>query len=166
MTTPTLSTERLSLVPLQPSDADEMATVLGDPALHAFIGGEPLDAQALRSRFERLAIGRSEDGREVWHNWIVRRLDTDEAVGTVQATAVPGAASAEIAWVIGVPWQGSGYASEAARALVEWLATTGMTTIETHIHPRHAASEKVAQRAGLTRTDELVTGERIWRIRI
>lgn len=163
MTTPTLSTERLSLVPLRPSDADEMATVLGDPALHAFIGGQPLDAEALRSRFARLAIGRSEDEPEEWHNWIVRRRDANEAIGTVQATVVP-STTAEISWVIGVPWQGSGYASEAARALVDWLLRTGVKTVEAHIHPQHAASEKVAQRAGLTLTEELLDGERVWRL--
>ena len=163
MTTPVLQTNRLELVPLQPDDAGEMAVVVGDPELHAFTGGEPLDTAALRDRFERLAIGRSQDGLEAWHNWIVRLLATGEAIGTVQATVVSDRSIAEVAWVIGVPWQGRGYASEAARALVAWLDTIGMTTIEAHVHPRHAASEKVAARATLSPTDELVDGERVWR---
>lgn len=140
-----------------------MAATLGDAALHAFTGGEPLDATALRSRFQRLVIGHSADGREEWHNWILRLLETDEAVGTVQATIVAAAAAAEIAWVIGVTWQGRGYASEAAPALVGWLAQTGVRVVEAHILPGHAASEKVARRAGLTQTDELVDVERVWR---
>lgn len=140
-----------------------MSVVLGDPALHAFTGGEPLDAAALRERFERLAIGRLADGGEAWHNWIVRLLATGEAVGTVQATVRANQSAAEIAWVIGVPWQGRGFASEAARALVAWLDGIGTATIEAHVHPNHAASGKVAARAGLSPTDELVGGERVWR---
>ena len=163
MTTPVLQTNRLSLVPLHPDDAGEMAVVLGDPALHAFTGGEPLDTAALRDRFGRLAIGRSDDGREDWHNWIVRLLATGEAIGTVQATVVADRSTAEIAWVIGVPWQGHGYAPEAAHALVAWLDGIGMAAIEAHVHPSHGASEKVAARASLIPTDELVDGERVWR---
>jgi RimJ/RimL family protein N-acetyltransferase len=163
MTAPVLRTDRLSLVPLRPDDAAEMEGVLGDPALHAFTGGDPLDAASLRERFERLGAGRSADGREAWHNWIVRLLATGEAVGTVQATLVADRSTAEIAWVIGVPWQGRGYASEAARAVVTWLDGIGLATIDAHVHPEHAASEKVAARAGLSLTDELVEGERVWR---
>lgn len=40
-----IATKRLELLPLQVEFADEMATVLGDPALHTFIGGAPLSAR-------------------------------------------------------------------------------------------------------------------------
>jgi RimJ/RimL family protein N-acetyltransferase len=163
MTTPVLRTDRLSLVPLRPDDAVEMAVVLGDPALHAFTGGKPLDVVALRDRFDRLATGRSADLREAWHNWIVRLDETGAAVGTVQATVLGEQRAADIAWVIGVPWQGRGYASEAANAVVSWLDGLGLITIQANIHPRHEASEKVASRAGLSPTDEVVEGERVWR---
>jgi RimJ/RimL family protein N-acetyltransferase len=163
MTTPVLRTDRLSLAPLRPDDAAEMAVVLGDPALHAFIGGEPLDASELRVRFERIAIGRSEDGRAAWHNWIVRLDATGEATGTLQATVATEQGTGELAWVIGVPWQGRGYASEAAQAVVAWLESTGLATIEAHVFPGHQASEKVAARAGLSPSDDLVDGERVWR---
>ena len=80
----------------------------------------------LTRRYARLVAGPADPSREVWHNWIVRLADDGTVVGTVQATIHPGAADAEVAWVIGVPWQGRGYASEAAAALVDWLAQTGI----------------------------------------
>jgi len=67
-----------------------------------------------------------------------------------------------IAWVIGVPWQGNGYATEAARALVAWLASQGAAVITAHIHQDHHASATVAARAGLTLTDGEADGERVW----
>jgi RimJ/RimL family protein N-acetyltransferase len=62
--------------------------------------------------------------------------------------------TAEIAWAVGVPWQGHGIASEAARALVGWLERRGVATITAHIHPNHHASATVATRAGLRPTGE------------
>ena len=70
---------------------------------------------------------------------------------------------AEVAWVVGVPWQGHGYASEAAAALVDWLAQTGVATVIAFVHPGHAASSAVARRIGLGPTEELVDGELVWR---
>lgn len=111
-------------------------------------------------------MGRSSDGTEEWHNWIVRLAADGTAIGTVQATVAVAELAAEIAWVIGVPWQGRGYASEAAAGLVEWLESTGTTTVIAHVHPDHVASGRVAARAGLSPTDELEDGERVWRRRV
>jgi RimJ/RimL family protein N-acetyltransferase len=149
------------LTPLRPSDADAMADVLGDEALHEFTGGHPLGLLELRRRYERLVAG-PDDPDESWLNWIVRRADDGAAIGTVQATVTGRAA--EIAWVIGVRWQGRGFAGEAATALVRWLREQGLPVITANIHPDHHASAGVAARAGLAVTDEEVDGERVWRV--
>jgi RimJ/RimL family protein N-acetyltransferase len=114
MTPEPIGTERLRLVPLTPGDADEMVEVLGDPRLHEFIGGHPATLAELRDRYAGLAAGPPPDRGEQWGNWIVRRRADQRAVGTVQATVTAGGAAAEVAWVVGVPWQGQGIASEAA----------------------------------------------------
>ena len=77
-------------------------------------GGEPPTLDGLRRRYEALAAGRSPDGTESWLNWIVRTHDGSPAVGVVQATIVDASSHASIAWEIGVPWQGHGFAAEAA----------------------------------------------------
>jgi len=161
--TPRLRTERLQLVPLDVDAASEMAVVLADPALYGFTGGEPPDEASLRDRYRRLGVGRSADGSQLWHNWIVRLAADGTAIGTVQATVAAAEPHAEIAWVIGVPWQGHGYAAEAATALAAWLEASGISTVIAHIHPDHDASGAVARRAGLEPTDELEDGERVWR---
>lgn len=68
-----------------------------------------------------------------------------------------------VAWVIGAAWQGRGYASESATALVDWLRGQGVTTINAAIHPAHLASAAVARRAGLVLTSAEVDGEQVWR---
>ena len=42
---------------------------------------------------------------------------------------------AEIAWVVGLDWQGRGYAAEAAQALVTWLDSRGTAVIQAHTPP-------------------------------
>jgi RimJ/RimL family protein N-acetyltransferase len=80
--------------------------------------------------------------------------------GTVQATIAN--RSAEIAWVVGTPWQGRGIAGEATRALVDWLATQRLHAVFAHIHPDHHASAAVATSAGLTPSDVRQDGEVRW----
>ncbi|MEO3756523.1 GNAT family N-acetyltransferase [Streptomyces sp. B6B3] len=155
-----IRTERLDLVPLVVGHAEEMAVVLGDPALHAFIGGAPATSDALRSRYQRMTAG-SPDPAVSWLNWVIRLREEDRLTGTVQAT-VDGPV-AEIAWVVGTPWQGRGIATEAARALVDWLGRQRVRTVVAHIHPDHRASAAVATAAGLAPTETWHEDERRWR---
>jgi RimJ/RimL family protein N-acetyltransferase len=161
---PTIRTERLLLAPLAVDDAEEMAVILSDQRLHEFTGGEPLPLDQLRERYRRLVVGRSADETERWFNWVVRLVDDGTAVGAVQATVVADGSSADVAWEVGVPWQGRGIASEAAAALVGWLLERGVADIRACIHPQHDASAAVAARAGLAATSEVEDGETVWRL--
>lgn len=142
-----------------------MVGVLGDARLHEFVGGQPATLEELRARYRQLVAG-SGDPAEWWGNWVVRTTTDGRAVGTVQATvaeAADGALSAEVAWVTGLAWQGQGFATEAARALVDWLHGRGVAEVTANIHPAHHASAAVARGAGLHPTGDEVDGETVWR---
>lgn len=156
----TIGTRRLTLLPLAPGHAEEMAEVLADPRLHEFIGGVPLSSDRLRVRYERLVAGPEEPG-VFWCNWVVRLDSADRLAGTVQATVT--GERAEVAWVVGTAWQGQGLAKEAARGLVGWLHRKGVTTLVAHVHPEHLASAAVAAAVGLVPTAERQDGEIRWR---
>lgn len=157
-------TPRLVVTPLVVDDADAMAHVLGDASLYTFIGGEPPTRDALRARYTRFVVGASPCGRERWLNGIVRTRAGGEAVGTVQATVLQGGAEARLAWVVGVPWQGRGYAKEAAAGLAAWLAAEpGIAVLTALVHPAHEASRAVARHLGLALTGEREDGEDVWR---
>ncbi|MEW2416455.1 GNAT family N-acetyltransferase [Streptomyces sp. NPDC046866] len=161
----TIETPGLSLVPLVVEHADEMAVVLGDPALHVFTGGAPHSPQALRARYERLVAG-SPDPAVKWWNWVIRLRGDARLAGTVQATLTPAGQgwAAEVAWVVGTPWQGRGIAGEAARGLVAWLRAHGVRAVRAHIHPGHHASAAVAAGAGLAPTGQVHEGEVRWEL--
>ncbi|AHW65667.1 GCN5-related N-acetyltransferase (GNAT) domain containing protein (plasmid) [Corynebacterium glyciniphilum AJ 3170] len=99
-------------------------------------------------------------------NWIVRV--SGEPAGYVQATVVSqdNQTVAELAWVIGVRFQGRGLATRSAQLMCTWLQDHGVSHFRALIHPDHAASAAIAARLGLRRsgltTDD---GEIIWRTR-
>jgi RimJ/RimL family protein N-acetyltransferase len=141
-----------------------MVDLLGDPGLYTFTGGSALTLPQLEARYRRQVAG-SPDGREAWHNWVVRRTLDARAVGYVQATVtgVVGAESAALAWVIGADFQGQGYAREAAALMVDHLTGWGITSYTADIHPEHLASQAVARSIGLGPTQQIVAGEVRWR---
>jgi RimJ/RimL family protein N-acetyltransferase len=161
MTTDQISSARLRLVPLTVADAAEMVRVLSGEALYAYTGGAPPGLDELRARYAGQVAGPPGGGEE-WRNWILRREPGGEAVGYLQATITGEGRRAEIAWVVGLPWQGQGYASEAAKALAGWLDARGVAAIQAHIHPEHAASAAVARRAGLRPSGVIEDGEQLW----
>ncbi|MEW1724375.1 GNAT family N-acetyltransferase [Streptomyces sp. NPDC093109] len=179
LSTTSIETERLTLLPLRVAHAEEMAAALADPALHTFIGGEPATAEELRRKYAAMVAG-SPLPVISWCNWVigVRPEDGRDSrdmpdghgrsplAGYVQATVAPGRHGAgpvaEIAWVVGTPWQRRGIAKEAARGLVRWLAERDVRTLRAHIHPDHRASAAVAASLGLAPTDEWYDGEVRW----
>ncbi|MFB7776734.1 GNAT family N-acetyltransferase [Streptomyces bauhiniae] len=156
-----IRTARLDLLPLRVEHAKEMAGVLADPALHRFIGGTPYTPDALTARYRRLVAG-SPDPEVIWLNWVLRLREDSRLTGTVQATLSAANGTAEIAWVVGTPWQGRGIAKEAAVALVAWLTAYPVRRITAHIHPDHHASAAVARAAGLAPTPERQDDEVRW----
>jgi RimJ/RimL family protein N-acetyltransferase len=161
-----IQTRRLVLEPLAAEHAEEMAAVLDDHRLHRYIGGAPLALTELRKRYSRLAGGPGPYHQEGWLNWIVRRRRDRQPVGTVQATVTPGESGpqASVAWVVGMPYQGFGFATEAGAALIAWLGDHGVHAVQASIHPDNTASAAVARRLGLHPTDDYAGDEIIWRL--
>lgn len=162
---PPLSTaSSVALRRLRIDDAHEMTAVLADPALYTFTGGEPPAEDDLERRFAIKAPGRSPSGAETWLNYIVTLGTEQAAVGYVQATIPADTTTADVAWVIGTQWQGRGIATAAMTRFLDILRDHHITELIAHIHPDHTASQRVAERLGMTRTGEIVDGEERWAV--
>jgi RimJ/RimL family protein N-acetyltransferase len=153
-----LTTERLTLEPLRIDHATEMVAVLADPGLYEFTGGAAPTEPDLVARYT-LRISRPD-----WLNWVLRVRSSGEAAGFVQAT-LGDDASAELAWLVSTRFQGSGYATEGAAAMIAWLGDSGIHSLHAHIHPDHAASNALARRLGFVSTGVLKNGEMRWELR-
>jgi len=159
-----LDSSRLAAYPLKVGDADELFVLLNDAALHEFVGGSPIGSvEDMRTRFTTLEERKSPARSELWLNWVLRRKQDGRAVGTLQTTVRE--MEGQMAWVIATRYQGQGYAKEAARMLARWLLThLKLTVLVAHVHPDHHASARVAAAAGLSRTEQIVEGEVVWRL--
>ena len=110
-----ITTERLLLEPQVAAHAEEMFTLLQDPAIYRYENEAPRSLELLHERFLRLESRVSADGAETWLNWVVR-LQGVGLIGFVQATVHPDE-SAGIAYVFGSAYWGRGLAYEAVHAI-------------------------------------------------
>jgi RimJ/RimL family protein N-acetyltransferase len=161
---PALQTSRLALEPLRVDHAEEMAPLLADAELYAFTGGTPPTLSELRVRYAGQVTGRSPDGLERWLNWIVRHREDGRAAGFVQAAISedPPPVTAVLAWVLGLHFQGHGYAREAAEALAAWLGSVGVARLVAYIDDANEPSMGVARSLGMAATDARVDSEVVW----
>ena len=156
-----ITTDRLSLQPIRPTDAEDLFEITRDPAVGAAMGEPPPeDVVAVRARIGSWITGPGPERDERWLNWIARTPD-GRPVAHVAAT-VQGSL-AWLAWIVGVGHQRRGYATEAALAIMDDLAANGIGAFSATIRDGHAASEGVARNLGMLVTDEVVDGERVWR---
>ncbi|MEP6686660.1 MAG: GNAT family N-acetyltransferase, partial [Verrucomicrobiota bacterium] len=88
-------------------------------------------------------------------------------IGLCSFTGPPSAnETVEIAYGITPDYRGSGYASEAAQALIDYAAASGQVrTIRAHTLPEHNASTSVLLKCGFTRIGEFTHSEDgvVWR---
>ena len=88
----TIRTLRCILEPQVEAHAEEMFTVLSDPAIYEFENVPPPSVERLAAGYRLRESRTSPDGREKRLNWVVR-LTNQEAAGYVQATVLESGAS-------------------------------------------------------------------------
>ncbi len=111
---------RLVLEPQVAAHAEEMFSVLSDPAIYEIENEPPSSPAWLRTRFTKLETRLSADGDEQWLNWVIRLADGG-LIGYVQATIEPDGRAA-VAYVLSSNYWGRGLARHAVEAMMVELA--------------------------------------------
>ena len=146
----TLETERLVLRMFEAADFEAYAAMCGDPEVMRFIGdGQPL-APPMAWRSLAMVIGHwSLRGYGLW-------AATERVARPVDVIVAFFDSRAEIGYALGRPYWGRGYATEAARAALEWgFAQLGQSQAISLIYPDNAASIRVASRLGEKLADRI-----------
>lgn len=139
----------LTLEPQLVAHADEMFTVLSDPAIYEHENAPPPSVEWLRERYRKLESRRSADGREQWLNWVIR-LPTSELIGYVQATVHPDGRAA-IAYELASRYWGRGLARAAVEAMIEELvASHGVRTLTAVLKCSNDRSRRLLERLRFT----------------
>ncbi|MBW7932803.1 MAG: GNAT family N-acetyltransferase [Gemmatimonadaceae bacterium] len=146
---PTLTTQRLILRPFTLDDAPAVQRLAGERAVaettltvpHPYPdGAAELWIQAHAPKFA--------EGSEVV--FAITSRDDGSLVGAVGLALVPDHAHAELGYWIAVPHWGHGYATEAARAVVDYgFRTLHLHRIQARHFVRNAASGRVMQKLGM-----------------
>lgn len=155
-----LTSRRLRLRPWTTDDAEPALRIFGVEEVALWLTpamSRVPDGAAMRSLLE---AWRAEDERAVppLGRWAVELLDPADAVAgapglLVGAVALlplpPEAEDAEIAWQTSPAYQGRGYASEAAQALVRWAFAQGLPEVYAVTRPKNVAAARVAGHLGM-----------------
>jgi RimJ/RimL family protein N-acetyltransferase len=73
------------------------------------------------------------------------------------------AGEVEIGWGIVPEARGQGFATEASRAVIEWaVSVSKVRRVSATIPETNAASQNVARRLGMSRTEEVRRGLPLW----
>ena len=149
-----LKTERLILEPLEKRHAAMLFETLSDPAIYTFIPFDPpKSVEALTERYGKLEVGRSADGSEIWLNFVLRKLEGNIYLGTVQATVT--GKRAYVAYELGPKHWGQGYASEAVRGLIGHLFTVyDVEVIRAETDTRNDRSAALLKRLGFVKIEK------------
>lgn len=162
MTAPTLTTARLILRAPVAADFPAYAALMASPR-SAGMGG-PFD--------EREAWGMFCHEIACWHLFghgglTVIRSETGEAVGMVEINAGPLFPEPELGWQLYDGHEGQGYATEAARAMLDWaFATLPLQSLVSYTGPENFASQAVARRLGAVIDPDAAVqdeGDIVWR---
>ena len=140
---------RLDYETLVPAHAAALFPALSDPAVYQYIDGRPPQSvEELGSRLERMSGGPPPHrAGETWWNYVVRRADTGDAIGFLEATITE--ERAEIAYQFGSAHWGHGYATEAARWHQGQLAErTRVETLWATARPENVRSLRLLARLG------------------
>jgi RimJ/RimL family protein N-acetyltransferase len=142
---PTLETERLRLRAFRLSDFDDYAEMCGDPEV----------ARHLMTRFSReqswrhLAFLIGHWALRGYGMWAVEQRETGAFLGRIGFADPDGWPGCELAWTLARRWWGHGYATEGARAALDYAFTAlDKDRVISLIRPENHASIRVAERLG------------------
>lgn len=149
MKLPRLETDRLLIRAPSEADLSAMPGLFSDPDIHAYTRSIPYpythdDAVGALERFERLRRA----GEAI--TLFVDLKETGELVGSIGFLNIKGRDEAEFGYVVGRPWWGRGYATEACRGLLAYgFATLGFGELCAHAMTRNPASSRVLEKIGM-----------------
>lgn len=150
MPLPVLTTDRLVLRPRSRDDLDAMAAMDADPEVARFLGGVP-DAVLHRAELETWID--DPDDTSGMGGWTVRpRDEPGRYLGWIILYPLDGwEGDVEIGWRFVRDAWGHGYATEAARAVMEHAFTgTGLDHVIAILDPGNDRSRRVCEKLGMT----------------
>jgi ribosomal-protein-alanine N-acetyltransferase len=143
-----LETDRLTLRPYERSDLDVMGQILGDSKTMQF-WPQPFDPKAVSDWVNRSLDSYLSHG---FGRWVVVLKKDDCVIGDcgILKIEVNGTIENDLGYIIHHPWWRQGYASEAARACMDYgFRQLGLQRLVANMTEDHLGSRAVAEKLGM-----------------
>lgn len=158
---PTIATERLLLRPFREEDVEPLCALMQDPEVVRFIGDRQVPT--LETCWRSVAQWLGHWVLRGHGHWAAELRETGELIGRIGVHNPAQWPGVEVAYTLGRAYWGHGYATEGARAAIDWaFRSTALPTLISLIDPANVASIAVARRIGETpRGETTVHGHRV-----
>lgn len=95
--------------------------------------------------------------------WTVLKRDTGEVIGRAGLSYRDGFEDPELGFVIGVPWQGQGFAHEVCSAILSYGSEhLGFGRVQALVEPGNEASLKLCEKLGMQQDDKITLNEKTY----
>jgi RimJ/RimL family protein N-acetyltransferase len=150
---PRITTDRLLLRGFEPRDVEPYAAMMADPEVTRFLGdGRPL---APADAWRQMALFAGHWALRGFGLWAVEEKASGRLVGRIGCFEPEGWPGFEIGYALAQPFWGRGYATEGARASLQFARDVlGREHVISLIRPDNRASIRVAERLGAVREGE------------
>ena len=155
LTTPELSTERLRLRSFTDADAEALYALHSDAHVLRYWDSPPWTDRARADGFLARCREMAEEGSGV--RLAIDQRDDGSFLGWCSLSRWnPTYRSAALGYCLGEPAWGHGYATEAARAVLEWaFETLDLNRVQAETDTRNAGSARVLEKLGFRREGTL-----------
>jgi RimJ/RimL family protein N-acetyltransferase len=146
---PTLETERLLLRPFSESDVEPMLEILQDPDVVHYVGDRHVPTRQETWRMVAGWLGHWE--LRGYGQWAIEERASNQLVGRAGIINPADWPGPEVGYLLGKAWWGRGFATEGARAAMDWgfgEIGFGFADLLSLIDPANKRSIAVATRLG------------------
>ena len=153
MTVMNIQTPRLALVPLGPEHLESAHAYASDPALTRLMMFLPFESPDETREYLETCRREWASPSPAFYEFAV--LCGGEHIGHVGIELNDARDTAELEWVLRSEYQGRGFATEAARALMAFARDRlGIRRFVAHCDAKNAASQRLLERLGLCLVDD------------
>jgi RimJ/RimL family protein N-acetyltransferase len=155
-----LETERLTLRPFVEEDFAALYAMRSDPEVALYLYGEPTSEDETRTLLTSKIASPAWAKEGDWLTVAAVERASGETVGDVSLHWVSERdRTAEIGFIFDPCHHGKGFATEAARALLDWAFASGFHRVIGRTEERNAASARVLEKLGMRLEAHLVENQ-------
>lgn len=146
---PIINTERLTLRPFREDDANAFFELSQDPDVMRYVGDRRVPT--LQESWRAIAGWLGHWAMRGYGQWAIEERASGQLIGRAGIINPVDWPGPEVGYLLGKAWWGRGYATEAARAAMDWgFEQVGFAELLSLIDPANSASISVATRLGET----------------